>query len=69
MPEGTIFFINEPVVEVTAPIIDAQLVESFIVNAVHIQTLIATKASRCVQAAPGRRLIDGQYVEDILAAA
>ena len=58
LPEGTIFFINEPVVEVTAPIIDAQLVESFIVNAVHVQTLIATKASRCVQAAPGRRLID-----------
>jgi nicotinate phosphoribosyltransferase len=58
LPEGTIFFINEPVVEVTAPIIDAQLVESFIVNAVHLQTLIATKASRCVQAAAGRRLID-----------
>jgi nicotinate phosphoribosyltransferase len=52
-PEGSVFFINEPVVEVTAPIIDAQLVESFIVNAVHLQTLIATKASRCVQAAPG----------------
>jgi nicotinate phosphoribosyltransferase len=58
LPEGTVFFINEPVVEVTAPIIDAQLVESFIVNAVHLQTMIATKASRCVQAAPGRRLID-----------
>jgi nicotinate phosphoribosyltransferase len=58
LPEGTVFFINEPVVEVTAPIIDAQLVESFIVNAVHLQTLIATKASRCVQAAPGQRLID-----------
>jgi nicotinate phosphoribosyltransferase len=58
LPEGTVFFINEPVVEVTAPIIDAQLVESFLVNAVHVQTLIATKASRCVQAAPGRRLID-----------
>jgi nicotinate phosphoribosyltransferase len=58
LPEGTVFFINEPVVEVTAPIIDAQLVESFIVNAVHLQTLIATKASRCVQATHGRRLID-----------
>jgi nicotinate phosphoribosyltransferase len=58
LPEGTVFFINEPVVEVTAPIIDAQLVESFIVNAVHLQTLIATKASRCVQAAHGRRLSD-----------
>lgn len=58
LPEGTVFFVNEPVLEVTAPIIDAQLVESFIVNAVHLQTLIATKASRCVQAAQGRSLID-----------
>jgi nicotinate phosphoribosyltransferase len=39
-------------------LLDAQLVESFIVNAVHLQTLIATKAARCVQAARGRRLVD-----------
>ena len=48
IPEGSVFFCNEPVLEVTAPIVDAQLVESFIVNAVHLQTLIATKAARCV---------------------
>ncbi|MDH3599895.1 MAG: nicotinate phosphoribosyltransferase [Candidatus Tectomicrobia bacterium] len=58
LPEGTVFFVNEPVLEVTAPIIDAQLVESFLVNAIHLQTLIATKAARCVQAAQGRRLMD-----------
>jgi nicotinate phosphoribosyltransferase len=58
LPEGSVFFCNEPVLEVTAPIVDAQLVESFIVNAVHLQTLIATKAARCVEAAQGRSLID-----------
>lgn len=58
LPEGCLFFVDEPVVEVTAPIIEAQLVESFMVNAVHMQTLIASKASRCVQAAQGRSLID-----------
>jgi len=58
LPEGSVFFINEPVLEVTAPIVEAQLVESFIVNAVHLQTLIATKAARCVEAARGRSLID-----------
>jgi nicotinate phosphoribosyltransferase len=58
LPEGTVFFVNEPVLEVTAPIIDAQLVESFLVNAIHLQTLIATKAARCVQAAQGHRLMD-----------
>jgi nicotinate phosphoribosyltransferase len=58
LPEGCVFFVNEPVLEVTAPIIDAQLVESFLVNAIHMQTLIATKAARCVQAASGRSLVD-----------
>jgi nicotinate phosphoribosyltransferase len=58
LPEGRVFFAQEPVLEVTAPIIDAQLVETFIVNAVHLQTLIATKAARCVQAAHGRSLVD-----------
>jgi nicotinate phosphoribosyltransferase len=58
LPEGRLCFVNEPFVEVTAPILDAQLVESFIVNAIHLQTLIATKAARCVQAARGRSLVD-----------
>lgn len=58
LPEGTVFFINEPILEVTAPIVAAQLVETFLVNAIHVQTLIASKASRCVQAARGRSLVD-----------
>ena len=51
IPEGQIFFKDEPVLEVTAPIIQAQIVETFIINQIHLQTLIATKAARCVYAA------------------
>jgi nicotinate phosphoribosyltransferase len=58
IPEGRLFFANEPVVEVTAPIIEAQLAETFIVNQVNLQSLLATKASRCVWAAQGRVLSD-----------
>ena len=57
-PEGSIFFEDEPILEVSAPIIEAQLVETFIINAVSLQTMIATKASRSVQAAAGRPLVD-----------
>lgn len=58
LPEGTVFFPHEPVIEVTAPIIEAQLVETFIVNQVHFQSIIATKAARCVEAAQGRPVVD-----------
>lgn len=58
IPEGRLFFVNEPVIEVTAPIIEAQLAETFIVNQVNLQSLLATKASRCVWAAQGRDLSD-----------
>jgi len=58
LPEGSIFFKDEPVLEVSAPIIEAQLAETFIINAVSLQTLIATKASRSFYAAKGRPLVD-----------
>jgi len=58
MPEGTPVFANEPILRVTAPILEAQLVESRLMNIVHMQTLIASKAARCVLAAGGRRLVD-----------
>ncbi|HEX9882984.1 MAG TPA: nicotinate phosphoribosyltransferase, partial [Desulfobaccales bacterium] len=58
LPEGSIFFKDEPILEVSAPILEAQLAETFIINAVSLQTLIATKASRSVHAARGRPLID-----------
>jgi nicotinate phosphoribosyltransferase len=56
--EGRLFFMNEPIMEVTAPLIEAQIVETFLINAVGLQTMIATKASRCVHAAGSRKLVD-----------
>jgi len=58
IPEGRIFFKDEPVIEITAPIIEAQIVETFIINQIHLQSLIATKAARCVYAAANRPLVD-----------
>jgi nicotinate phosphoribosyltransferase len=58
MKEGTPFFADEPVLRVTAPILEAQLVESRLINIIHFQTLIASKAARCVFAAGGRSLVD-----------
>ena len=58
MPEGTVFFPNEPIIEVTASIIESQIIETFLLNTVGFQTLIASKAARCVHAAAGRPLID-----------
>jgi len=58
LAEGEIFFKDEPMLEVTAPIIEAQIVETFAINALNFQSVIATKAARCVHAAAGRRLVD-----------
>ena len=58
IPEGQVFFKDEPVLEVTAPIIEGQLVETFVINAINLPVSIATKAARCVDAAEGRRLVD-----------
>jgi len=58
VPEGTVVFPNEPLIRVTAPIIEAQLVETFILNTVNLQTTIATKASRVVNAAKGKPVIE-----------
>jgi nicotinate phosphoribosyltransferase len=58
MPEGTVFFPDEPIVRVTAPIAEAQLVEARLMNLLHFQTIIASKAARAVLVAPGKLLID-----------
>jgi nicotinate phosphoribosyltransferase len=58
MPEGTVFFPNEPILRVTAPISQAQLIESRLINLLHFQTVIASKAMRCVLAADGKVLVD-----------
>ncbi|RJP57931.1 MAG: nicotinate phosphoribosyltransferase [Candidatus Auribacter fodinae] len=51
VPEGTIVFDTEPVIQVTAPIIEAQLIETYLLASVHIETLVASKAARVVDAA------------------
>ncbi len=58
IPEGRLFFVNEPIIEVTAPLIEAQIIETYLINAVNLQVMIATKASRCTHAAWPRRLVD-----------
>ncbi|HEY2758558.1 MAG TPA: nicotinate phosphoribosyltransferase [Pseudolabrys sp.] len=58
IPEGTVCFPNEPLIRITAPLPQAQLVESRLINILHFQTLIASKAARMVLAAPGKILSD-----------
>ena len=56
--EGTVFFPNEPLLRVTAPMPQAQLLETRVLNLIHFETVIASKAARSVLAAPGKSLID-----------
>ena len=58
VPEGHLFFAEEPVLEVTGPVIEAQIVETYVINQINFQSLIATKAARCVSAARGNPLVD-----------
>jgi nicotinate phosphoribosyltransferase len=58
MPEGTAFFADEPILRVAAPMPQAQLVESRLINILHYQTVVASKAARMVLAAPGKTLVD-----------
>jgi nicotinate phosphoribosyltransferase len=57
-PEGTVAFPCEPLIRVTAPIIEAQLVETFLLNTINLQTMIATKAARVINAAQGKTVIE-----------
>jgi len=58
MAEGTVFFPNEPILRVTAPIPQAQFIETRVINLLHFQTLLASKAARCVLVAPGKLLVE-----------
>lgn len=58
MSEGTLFFADEPVLEVTGPIVEAQLIETFVLNQVHLHTVLASKAARVRHAAGDRQVID-----------
>ena len=74
VPEGTAVFAGEPLLEVTAPAAEAQLVETALLNHVTFQTSVATKAARCVLAAGGAELVDfafrrAQGIEAALAVA
>lgn len=58
VPEGTPVFPNEPILEVVAPLPQAQVVETFVMNQIHLQTVLASKAQRVVTAADGRPVVD-----------
>ena len=58
IPEGTVCFAEQPIVRITAPLPEAQFIESRLINLLHFETLIASKAARCVLAAGGRTLVD-----------
>ena len=58
MREGEVFFENEPVMEVSGDIIECQLAETFILNRVNLESMLATKAARVVDAAEGRSVVD-----------
>jgi nicotinate phosphoribosyltransferase len=58
MPEGSLLFAQEPILEIIAPIGQGQLIETYVMNQAHLQTLLATKAARVVQAAEGRAVFD-----------
>lgn len=58
VPEGTPIFPGEPIIKVKGPILQAQLIETILLNTINFQTLIATKANRVVRAAQGRSIIE-----------
>ncbi len=58
LPEGTVVFPYEPIVRVTAPLAEAQLIETLVLNQIHFATLAASKAARVVLAADGRELVE-----------
>src|ERR1035437_9964727 len=58
VPEGTLLFAGEPALTIRAPIIEAQIPETYLLSAVTFQTLIASKAARCATAATGRPVVE-----------
>jgi nicotinate phosphoribosyltransferase len=58
VPEGTVVFPHEPLIQVVAPLPEAQLVETYVLNQIHLQSLAATKAARVLIAAQGRTVVD-----------
>jgi nicotinate phosphoribosyltransferase len=56
--EGTLVFAEEPIVQVTAPVLEAQVVETYLLSAINFETLVASKAARVVKAAQGRGVLE-----------
>jgi nicotinate phosphoribosyltransferase len=61
IPEGSIFFAHEPILEISGPLIEAQILETLIINVIQLETLIASKAARCVHAARGKSVVDFSF--------
>src|SRR5262249_48600709 len=57
-PEAPVLFQDEPLLEITAPIVEAQVVETAVLNLIHFQTVLASKAARSVLAARGRPVVE-----------
>jgi len=58
IPEGRIFFVGEPILEVTGPIIEAQIIETLVLNVIQLETMLASKAARIFASASGKGLIE-----------
>jgi nicotinate phosphoribosyltransferase len=58
VPEGTLVFPSEPLIQIVAPIAEAQIIETLVLNQIHFQSVVATKAARVVRAAEGRAIVD-----------
>jgi len=58
VPEGAVVFAEEPILQVTAPIAEAQIVETYLLSVVNFETLVASKAARVVRAAAGRSVLE-----------
>lgn len=58
LAEGTPVFPNEPILQVVAPVMEAQLLETYLINTINFQTMVATKAARLCLAAGGKRVVD-----------
>jgi nicotinate phosphoribosyltransferase len=57
-PEGTVLFAGEPVLAIRAPLVEAQIPETYVLSAITFPTLVASKATRCVAAAGGRQIVE-----------
>ncbi|HXH50559.1 MAG TPA: nicotinate phosphoribosyltransferase, partial [Terriglobia bacterium] len=58
VPEGAIVFAEEPILQVTAPVAEAQIVETYLLSVINFETLVASKAARVVRAAAGRSVLE-----------